>query len=143
MKQGFEWPMVFNGTTPAMTPAAVKPSLPVAPVAAVTPPAPKPQDFVTQNPFASIAPNAKTALPGLSPAPPPSMLAEVQPVTQATIALADPRPEEIQTGLEGTPGIRPASLIEAVAIQVGKIADDPEPPDKRKKDWKEWKARQK
>lgn len=98
------------------------PPLPPAPVA--------PKDFVTTSPFAgSVGPNATRPLPGIVPPPPPEMLAVNQP--------AQPSPAPSQE-----PAPIPQVEKKEAAIPPPATQDDPEPPDRRTRAWKEWKARQ-
>lgn len=141
MKEGFEWGMVLRN-------GAVSPA-PTAPAAPVATPQAAPSTITTTNPFDKLATNPTRPLPGVTPPIPSQMLAAPQaetppvatPITVAEVAeVLTPQPttEEVNTATEIPKEQDLAAALDAVA------KSDPEPNcDKRKKEWRDWKARQK
>lgn len=125
MKNAFELGLMTRNDV--NQPQAVNPNRPKPGIPAIPPP-PQSATITTVNPFSSLANNPTRALAGLSPAPPAELLADQQPV-----AAVIPEPE---------PVVSEPATKEAVETAPPEISD-PEPPDKRKREWKEWKARQK
>lgn len=140
MKEGFEWSMGQpNGQVQVTEP----PKTATTPVAQSAPPVAvqqsPPQNVVTDNPFGFKTQNPTRPLPGLTPPPPAELLASTQPVAPSPV----PAEPQLVAPVDSTTSPTPVAAEPSPTPVTVPASDDPEPPDKRKKEWKQWKARQK